>query len=71
MNTAGGLRHVRQKVNNNDTKRASKVTRDNTEFGWMSEINSIVADNPNKIRGNRVDRLIYEEAGSSKQLIKA
>ena len=71
MNTNGGLRHVRQKFNNNETKRASKVTRDGQEFGWMSEINTIVADNPNKIRGTRVDRLVYEEAGSSKNLAKA
>lgn len=71
MNTSGGLRHVRQKVNNNETKRASKITRDGQEFGWMSQINTIVADNPNKIRGHRVDRLVYEEAGSSKQLVKA
>ena len=71
MNTSGGLRHVRQKMNNNDTKRASKVTRDGQEFGWMSQINTIVADNSNKIRGHRVDRLVYEEAGSSKQLVKA
>ena len=71
MNTSGGLRHVRQKVNNNETKRASKITREGQEFGWMSQINTIVADNPNKIRGHRVDRLVYEEAGSSKQLIKA
>lgn len=71
MNTSGGLRHVRQKMNNNETKRASKVTRDGLEFGWMSEIRSVVADNPNKIRGDRTDRLVYEEAGSSKQLVKA
>lgn len=71
MNTSGGLRHVRQKFNNNETKRASKVSRDGMEFGWMSEINSIVADNPNKVRGTRVDRLIYEEAGSAKNLAKA
>lgn len=71
MNTSGGLRHVRQKMNNNDTKRASKVTRDGQEFGWMSEIRTIVVDNPNKVRGKRVDRLVYEEAGSAKQLIKA
>lgn len=37
----------------------------------MSEINTIVADNPNKVRGTRVDRLIFEEAGSSKNLAKA
>lgn len=71
MNTSGGLRHVRQKMNNNETKRASKVTKDGQEFGWMSEIRSIVADNPNKVRGDRVDRLVFEEAGSSKQLVKA
>ena len=71
MNTCGGLRHVRQKFNNNETKRASKVSKDGSEFGWMSEINTIVADNPNKVRGTRVDRLIFEEAGSSKNLAKA
>ena len=65
MNTCGGLRHVRQKVNNDDTKRASKVTRDGTELGWMSEIHTIIADKPSKIRGDRTDRLVYEEAGSN------
>jgi len=64
-NTSGGLRHVRQKINNDDTKRASKVSRDGTESGWMSEIHTIVADKPGKIRGDRTDRLIYEEAGSN------
>jgi len=64
-NTNGGLRHVRQKINNDDTKRASKVSRDGTESGWMSEIHTIVADKPGKIRGDRTDRLIYEEAGSN------
>ena len=64
-NTSGGLRHVRQKINNDDTKRASKVSRDGTETGWMSEIHTIIADKPGKIRGDRTDRLIYEEAGSN------
>ena len=64
-NTCGGLRHVRQKINNDDTRRASKVSRDGTETGWMSEIHTIVADKPGKIRGDRTDRLIYEEAGSN------
>ena len=36
----------------------------------MSEINTIVADNPNKIRGTRLDRVIFEEAGSASQLVK-
>ena len=30
-----------------------------------------MADDPNKIRGDRVERLIYEEAGSQPKLIKA
>lgn len=71
INTSGGLRHVRQKVNNNETKRASKVLRDGTEVGFQSEINSIIGDEPKKIRGLRVDRLIFEEAGNNKQLIKS
>lgn len=71
MNTCGGLRHVRQKMNNNDTKRASKVSKDGSEFGWGSEIRTVIADNPNKVRGERTDRLIYEEAGSSKNLVKS
>lgn len=65
------MRHVRQKVNNNETKRASKVLRDGTEVGFQSEINSIIGDEPKKIRGLRVDRLIFEEAGNNKQLIKS
>lgn len=71
MNTNGGMRHLRQKVNNADTKRASQVTPDGVEYGWMSEIDSVVADTSDKIRGDRVDRLIYEEAGSNKYLTKS
>lgn len=71
MNTNGGMRHLRQKVNNTDTKRASQVTPDGVEYGWMSEIDSVIADTSDKIRGDRVDRLIYEEAGSNKYLTKS
>lgn len=70
-NTSGGLRHVRQKVNNNETKRASKVSRDGTEWGWQSEINTIIADAPKKVRGLRVDRLVFEEAGNNPNLLKS
>lgn len=71
MNTNGGMRHLRQKVNNADTKRASQVTPDGVEYGWMSEIDSVIADTSDKIRSDRVDRLIYEEAGSNKYLTKS
>ena len=37
----------------------------------MSQITGIVADKPHKIRGDRTDLLIYEEAGSWEGLIKA
>lgn len=33
MNTGGGMRHLRQKVNNDDKKRASQVSSDGIEFG--------------------------------------
>lgn len=33
MNTGGGMRHLRQKVNNDDTKRATKVNKEGVEFG--------------------------------------
>lgn len=55
-------------VNNTDTKRASKKLPDGTEKGWMSEITSVITDSSDKLRGNRLDRLILEEAGSSKNL---
>ena len=71
LNTGGGMKHVRLKVNNADVKRASQVTPDGVEFGWMSEIASVVADDPKKVRGDRVDRLIFEEAGSNKNLLKS
>jgi hypothetical protein len=37
----------------------------------MSQIQGIVADKPNKIRGDRTDLLIYEELGSWPNSIKA
>ncbi len=68
LNTNGGLRHVRQKYNNDDTKKASMVSPDGTEFGWQSMITCVIANTADKIRGPRLDRLVYEEAGSNKIL---
>lgn len=69
--TNGGMRHARLVVNNNDTKRASLKTVDGIEYGWMSEITSVVSDTSDKVRGSRLDRLIFEESGSHKQLTEA
>ena len=71
MKTGGGMRHLRQVKNNADTKRASQLTKANEEYGWMSEIDSIVADDPQKIRGDRTEQLVLEEAGSNRRLLKS
>lgn len=62
------MKRLRQAVNNNTHKRASRLTKDRTEFGRMSEIEGVIADTSDKIRGDRVDRLFFEEAGSNPQL---
>ena len=36
--------------------------------GWQSTVLGIVADDPQKLRGDRADFLIYEESGSWKGL---
>lgn len=64
--TEGAFRRVRMVQNSIMHKRASKKLKDNSEAGHMSEIEGIVADSPEKIRGDRVERLLMEEAGSDK-----
>lgn len=71
MCTEGALKHLRQVKNNYEVKRASQLTPAGEEYGWKSEIRSVVADDPQKIRGDRTDRLMYEESGSNKNLIKS
>ena len=51
-------------------KKASKLNKQREEYGWGSDILGIVADNPNKLRGERVDFLLFEEAGSDPVLVK-
>ena len=70
VETDDGMRHVRQKYNNEMQKRASKLNKQREEYGWMSDIMGIVADNPRKLRGDRVDLLLFEEAGSNPVLLK-
>lgn len=72
--TDGGFFKLRQVIDKQDQKRASHykiVNGQKVETGWMSQITGIVADKPHKIRGDRTDLLIYEEAGSWEGLIKA
>lgn len=68
-NTQGGMKHLRQKIDNMFRKRASMINAQGDEYGPMAEIEGIVADNPTKVRGDRTERLIFEEAGSNKNMI--
>lgn len=64
--TETAFRRVRMVKNTDMHKRASKKDKSGKEFGHMSEIEGIIADDPQKIRGDRTERLFMEEAGSDK-----
>lgn len=66
QNTQTGMKRVRGKIDQEYWKRASMVKSGSSadEFGPMSEIQGVTADKANKLRGDRVSRLIFEEAGS-------
>ena len=67
-NTDGGFFKLRQVLDKADVKRASYykiVNGQKIEAGWKSEIKGLVADDDAKIRGARVDLLVFEEAGSN------
>jgi len=64
--TETAFQRVRMVINTSMYKRASKRDKDGKESGHMSEIEGVVADSPEKIRGDRTERLFFEEAGSDK-----
>ena len=59
---------ARGKVDNAYHKRASKVDKDGVEYGRHAQIIGLVADKSSKIRGQRCQRLFYEESGSAPNL---
>lgn len=66
-NTDEGFLKLRQVKDQDYFKRASVyriINGQKKEDGWMAQIQCIVADKPNKIRGDRTDLLVYEELGS-------
>lgn len=67
--TEGGMRHARQKYNSDTHKRASLLNKAREEFGFMSDISGVTVDKPSKLRGDRVDLLLFEESGSNPNLI--
>jgi len=70
-NTQGGFKQLRQKQDSKLHKRASLLNNEKIEFGWRSEIIAKIVDKPDKVRGNRTDLLVFEEAGSFKHLVKS
>lgn len=68
--TEGAFKRVRMVIDTKLKKRASKKNSNGAEIGHMSEIEGIIADNADKLRGDRVQRLFYEEAGADPQLSK-
>jgi len=68
VNTESGFKRARMVINTATHKRASVKLKDGSEVGRMAEIEGVVADSPEKIRGDRVERLFFEEAGSDKVL---
>ena len=73
--TQGCFAKLRQVKDTRYIKRASTQVKDangiTAEVGWKSQIEGIVADTDAKIRGDRIDLLIYEEAGSNPVLRKS
>ena len=64
--TETAFKRARMVINTATYKRASLKDKDGTEFGHMSEIEGVVADSAEKIRGDRTERLFFEECGSDK-----
>lgn len=71
LHTEGGMKRSRQKIDNLKQKRASLLNKEGVEYGSLAEIEGITADDPGKVRGDRTERLVFEEAGSNKNLIKS
>lgn len=65
--TGDGFSQLSQVINNAMQRKASYIETRNgikIESGSKSMIKGIIADSPNKIRGDRCDLLLYEEGGS-------
>lgn len=65
--TNGGMFKLRQLSDTALVKKSGHYINDRggkIPAGWQSTIEGIIADDPQKIRGDRVDVLIFDEAGS-------
>lgn len=65
--TDGGMFKLRQLSDTALIKKSGHYLNDRggkIPAGWQSMIEGVIADDPQKIRGDRVDTLIFDEAGS-------
>ncbi len=72
--TDGGMFKLRQLQDTAYVKKSGhyNMSKGNkVPAGWQSSIEGVVADDPQKIRGDRVDVLVLDEGGSWPQLTKA
>jgi len=71
-NTEGALKRVRMVANTKTHKRASKKDTSGGEApdSHKSEVEGLVCDEPDKLRGDRTQILVYEEAGADPALMK-
>ena len=63
-NTEGAFRRVRMVLNTKDHKRASIKGSIFLREGHRSEVQGIIVDDPDKLRGDRIQKLIFEEGWS-------
>lgn len=69
--TDGGFFKLRQVADSAKFKKSSHykyVYGQKVEEGWCSQIEGIVADKPSKVRGDRAELVVFEEAGSNVNL---
>jgi hypothetical protein len=72
QNTAWAKRrHYKNTLEHRRASRQENVNGVKTEVGYKSEIIGVSVDDPNKVRGKRGQLILYEEAGSFKDLLKA
>lgn len=70
-NTEDAFSNPRQKFDSKFKKKASLINENKNEVGWMSVVEGLVADSPDKVRGDRVDNIYFEESGSNACLVES
>lgn len=69
QNTEGGMRRVRMGENSNMLKKAIKKNKQGEESGHGAILSGQTVDKPDKLRGDRTERVFFEESGSNPCLL--